>query len=306
MKNLKEKLESRGYVPREGDVLFLLSLLALPGVIRAGRITGPPGVGKTFLAEVFASVWEAKLVYLLLHKDTSFEDLFQTVNPAVVAALAGGVLKEKIEEASPLGAVAQAVILSQQQRVVLLLDEIDKAREHVDALLLDFLQSGRVQLPLGYGGQKEFYARRENLVVIVTDNQVRELSEPLLRRLAVRYEMDYLPRQVEAGIIQKKAMCGGNLAKGIARLLSEIRRLGFSSPSLQEGTNLAAVLVAGRREGFIRNAADVEFYIRSMLFKSEDEIEAFNSRSRQTETGETRPDKTVTDWAGILWGGLKQ
>jgi len=84
----------------------------------------------------------------------------------------------------------EAARLSHKGRVVLLLDEWDKTRPSADAFLLDFLQEGRIRW-----GVKE-KARLENLVVFLTSNGERELSEPLLRRLPVIGMKPHSPTEI--------------------------------------------------------------------------------------------------------------
>jgi MoxR-like ATPase len=77
------------------------------------------------------------------------------------------------------GVLYKAALSSHTQPTLLVLDELDKATEEIDVLLLDFLQNGRLTDPL-FG---EVVANMHNLLVIITSNEQRELNDALYRRL---------------------------------------------------------------------------------------------------------------------------
>jgi MoxR-like ATPase len=280
IKNIEDALRATGYYPRPGDVLFLKVLLQPgSGRIRAGLISGPPGVGKTSLGRALARALRGEEIYFLCHHWVTEEDLFLRVDPARVAALAGGLAEGRPEDAWRPGVLLRAALASQRGPVVLIIDEIDKAPERVDALLLDFLQTGQVVGPFG----ERWAAHPENLVVILTDNGLRPLAEPLLRRV-FRYRMGFLPPEVEADLIRKQTGAPAPLARAVVALMSKIRAEGGSSPSLQEGVGLAAAMaVAG-------SAADVALLIRGFLLKTPEDEEALGG------------EEGIRQAAAALWG----
>jgi MoxR-like ATPase len=218
-------------------------------------------------------------IYFLCHHWVTEEDLFVRVDPARVAALAGGLAEGRPEDAWRPGVLLRAALASHQGPVVLIIDEIDKAPERVDALLLEFLQTGQVVGPFG-----ERWAAHPNLlIVIITENGLRPLAEPLLRRV-FRYRMGFLPPEVEADLIRKETGAPPPLARAIVALMNEIRARGGSSPSLQEGTGLAAAMsVAG-------SAADVALLIRGFLLKTPEDEEALGG------------EEGIREAAAALWG----
>ena len=251
------------YRPRRGDIMALRILTQRQGGgIRALAISGPPGVGKTAFAKAVAEALGAGLFYFLAHHWVSEEDLFVKVDPARVAGLAGGVFSE-MEEAYRPGVLLRATLSSQERPTVLLLDEWDKAPERADALLLDFLQDGAVRGPFG----EEWVARSENLLVILTDNGLRPLSEPLLRRV-YRYRMGFLPPEVEADLIRRQSGVGVGVARTIVRMMTVVREKGVSSPSLQEGVRLAQSLP------LCEGAEDVYHLVLGFLVKEDEDWEA--------------------------------
>ena len=208
------------YRPRKQDLLVSQILRATKDV-RSVIISGPPGVGKTSFTRWFAREVGAVEVYFLAHHWVSEEDLFVKLDPARVAALAGGIGQNLcIDDAYRPGVLLRASLLSQKEKVVLILDEWDKSPDRCDALLLEFLQQGRIVGPFG----EEFQACLENLFVFITTNGMRQLSEPLLRR-CLRYDMSFLPPETEADVIRRKT----GVPITVARLI--VACLLYTSPS---------------------------------------------------------------------------
>lgn len=184
-------------------------------------LEGPPGAGKTSFGEHLSKVLPAELVFGQLHAWSDADELFVGVD--VCAAVAGDATAVRQE-----GLLARAARLSQSGRVVLVLDEVDKTSERCEALLLDFLQSGRVPLRPGCHIQ----AQLERLVVVLTSNGQRELSDALLRRVR---RVDVAPLDVETFISLAAEMSGA--PSGIVRLVA--REAHARGVSVQEAARAA-------------------------------------------------------------------
>ena len=112
----------------------------------------------------------------------------------------------------------------------------------MDALLLDFLQTGRV-----HGLKGEVYqGRLETLFVFLTTNGVRPLSEPLLRR-CFRHRMSYLPANVEVDILRHRTGAPMGAVRLVVRMANTIRANGASAVSLQEMTCLLEDMASATR-----------------------------------------------------------
>jgi len=156
--------------------------------VKAVLLKGKAGVGKTSLAEYFAKQTGSTFLYYLFHEWTTDEELFYSVDIGKVA----------IKDPYPYkaGILTKAIELSITQPVTLCLDEIDKAKERVDTLLLDFLQNCRIIDPDG----NIVYGNSENIYVFLTTNEKREIIDPLQRRVA-KCELDFLPVEVEKNLL---------------------------------------------------------------------------------------------------------
>lgn len=190
-------------------------------------LIGPPGVGKTREALEFADKSGSELVYHLLHQWSDADELFYGVN--VVAAVAGD--HENVKQEGVLSRVAR---LSMSGKVVLCLDEIDKTTEATEALLLDFLQYGRVPVAPGI----QIQANLENIVVFITTNDMRPLTEALMRRCR-RVFMPPLPVSQQEEIISERT----NSPMGLVRVAWKAARWiaeqeGNQNLSVNEGFGL--------------------------------------------------------------------
>ena len=157
-------------------------------------LTGSAGAGKTSLAEYIASQNEAHLDYILCHEWVTSEDFTYSINiPTVAKTFAN------LNGNSPFylkGIVARAIEKSKTDKVVALVDELDKASTRIDALLLDFAQNCRVSDPEG----NLIYGSSDNITHFITSNRQRDLIDPLMRR-GFKVELNPLPAGVEASLL---------------------------------------------------------------------------------------------------------
>ena len=186
MREFKELFDELGYTFQSADILEDVYLFykyynnkANKGV-SAILLEGDPGCGKTFLSEVFSQFLgtETEYIYTQCVEETNSDRLIATYN---VPAIVKGDADKSIAE----GILTRAINLANAgKKVVLTIDELDKAREVLDSYFLDFLQNGKIEtsnneiLSLTENGRK-------NLYVILAKNNERNLLDALLRRCSV-------------------------------------------------------------------------------------------------------------------------
>jgi MoxR-like ATPase len=137
---------------------------------------GESGSGKTHAAIDIASKWDAELLFFACYDGLTKEDFMGEVNtPALLNIL----IKHSVQpDLFKMGIIAAAFTASTHGKIVLLLDELDKANPEVDGFLLSALQEGFIIV----NGQT-IIANPSNIIIVITINDERELMEALYRRL---------------------------------------------------------------------------------------------------------------------------
>ena len=126
------------------------------------------------------------------------------------------------------------------RKVVLLIDEIDKADEEFEAFLLEVLSEFQISVP-----ELGTLAARHRPVVVLTSNRARELSEALKRRCIYLY-LDFPGIDIERQIISLKVPeLDAQLREQVARFVHGLRKLDLRKiPSIAESLDWARALRA--------------------------------------------------------------
>lgn len=227
------------------------------GRVRALRCTGPAGSGKTYLAETAATVLtqatkvDHTYFYFQATRNMAEDEMFFGIMPGEAGQ---GFTRYE-------GVLLEAIKASKQGPVVLVLDEWDKARPQADAMLLDFLQSGRISHPA-----VRVDGTPENLVVFVCTNDERELSEPLQRRCA-SLDLGHPPIEIMEKILVKECPGSGFIPHAL-KVYGQTVQAGLSKPAtaqelvqfitaLEDSDNLTAVIFSAVLNTFVlKTAAD--------------------------------------------------
>ena len=168
-------------------------------------IEGEAGVGKTEVAKCLASIESAELIRLQCYEgldaqhalyDWDYQRQLLAIQMAASAdpeALKKTLYSEDFLIQRPL---LQAI--ASERPVVLLIDEIDRADEEFEALLLEVLSDFQISIP-----ELGTFTARTQPRVLLTSNGVRELSDALRRRCLYHY-LDYPDAQRERDIVKAR------------------------------------------------------------------------------------------------------
>lgn len=181
--------------------------------VQLGRpllMEGEPGVGKTTAAKILAAVLNTELIRLQCYEGlTASEALYdwnyQRQLLAIRLAESGGAAMKEEELYTEAYLVDRPILHSVRHggpvAPVLLIDEIDRADDEFEALLLEFLGESAVTVPeLG-----TFVAERPPIAVL-TSNRSRDLHDALRRRCL--YHWIYYPEPARAAAIVRRTVPG--------------------------------------------------------------------------------------------------
>lgn len=243
---LRERLEAEGHLLDEGTATALhLSLdLGLPLLLE-----GEPGVGKTGAALALARATGSRLLRLQCYEGLGpeqalYEWNYQRQLLAIRLAESSGerltdaglFTEDYLEERPLLAAVRHAG----PEPVVLLIDEVDRADDEFEALLLEFLGERAITIPeLG-----TIHARGP-VVVVLTSNRSRELHDALRRRCLYHW-IEFPDEQQVARILRRRVPeAGVRVADLAAAGVARMRDLDLDKPpGLSEAIDWVRVLVA--------------------------------------------------------------
>jgi len=200
---------------------------------KAIMLRGMAGVGKTQLTYLVSKWLGSEYVYYQCTYGVDEDSLLYKYVPSE---------KARSGIRITLGPVPRALRLSQRKKVVLVLDEFDKTRPSADALLLDVLQNFRVSL---YLDEEETIVtgNSDNLIVFLTSNDMREFSEPLLRRLVV-ITLNPLPTATVYEMLKKQFK--ENIALLLTQIYDDTIKAGLRKPAtIQELQQLGQILENG-------------------------------------------------------------
>lgn len=280
--HLIELLDQKKYVAEESLATALYLLLRLN---RPLLLEGPPGVGKTEVAQVLASLLSTRLIRLQCYEGLD-------VNTAVYEwnyqkQLLGIKLQEQsnwsIEEkehhifsdAYLLRRPLLQAISCDDKPPVLLIDELDRSDEEFEAYLLELLSAFQISIP-----EMGTIQAKQKPYVILTSNRTRELSDALKRRCLYHW-IGYPDLEKEMRIVQKRLPdIQEQLLKQVVTFVQSFRKQKISKvPGISETIDWAESLMALGHKDI--NALSYAQTLGSILKSSED-IEQMKSVGLET------------------------
>ncbi len=263
---LESALTGASYLADRGlaTALYLSLTLEKPLLLE-----GEAGVGKTEAAKAVAAALGAPLIRLQCYEGLDISHAVYEWNYArqllhIRAAQAG-----TVDEAELFGReflIRRPVLeaIESDERVVLLIDEIDRADEEFEAFLLEVLSDFQVTVP-----ELGTIAARQRPYVILTSNRTRELHDALKRRCLYHW-IDHPSVEREIRIVELRVPgVPDRLAQEAARFAAELRSLDLQKPpGLAETIDWVQALTAlGQQELDVEN---VQATLGSLLKYHED------------------------------------
>ena len=289
VETIRERFAAHGYVASDDFATALELMLALGKPL---LVEGPAGVGKTESAKVLAEVLDTRLIRLQCYEGIDAASALYEWN------YAKQLLHVKLTEDSESSVEArEAQIFSepylikrplleaivQERAPVLLIDEIDRGDEALEAILLELLGEFQITIP-----EIGTIRAAQRPAVIVTSNRSRDLSDALRRRCLYAWIGYPTPEQEMAILRSRLPGIDARLAEQIARFMEFLREQPFQKvPGVAESLDWAAALVALHRD-----ALDAQTIERTMgcILKVQEDWELLRAEKPRYEAALPEPD----------------
>jgi MoxR-like ATPase len=205
------RFDAEDYLLDEGTAaaIYLAATLGRPLLLE-----GEPGVGKTTAAKTLSTVLNSPLIRLQCYEGlTAAEALYdwnyqrQLLGIRLAEAKGTGIEEADLYTEAYLvdRPILQCVRYRGPTPPVLLIDEIDRADDEFEALLLEFLGEAAVTIP-----ELGTFAAERPPITVLTSNRSRDLHDALRRRCLYHW-IDY-PEPGRAADIVRRTVAGATTA----------------------------------------------------------------------------------------------
>ena len=281
IRKIQELMEAADYVT---DAPVATSVHLAMQLRKPLLIEGHAGVGKTEIAKVMARVLGTNLIRLQCYEGLDAATALYEWNyqkqllHIKLHETAGHSVKEEEREIFSEEFLLRRPLLqaiTQEQSPVLLVDEIDRGDEELEAFMLEVFSDWQVTIP-EIGTIKATHPP----YVILTSNRTRELSDALRRRCLYLW-IDYPTYDKEIRIIERKVPgINRRLAAELARFMEGLRRMRLNKvPGVAETLDWALAL-AGLHADHLDEALVTETL--GCVLKDADDIRRFRAEAQKT------------------------
>jgi MoxR-like ATPase len=242
--DVRRRFDDQGYLADYGTAtaIYLALQLGLPVLLE-----GEPGVGKTAAGQALAKALGSPLIRLQCYEGLTVNEALYDWNyqRQLLAIRLAEARHEKLDEADLFSLdflqerpILACVRYAGPRPPVLLIDEVDRADNEFEALLLEFLGEGSVTVP-----ELGTFRSRQPPVVVLTSNRTRELHDALRRRCLYHW-LEY-PEPARAVEILRRSVptARGSLIESATQFVGHVRRLEVDKPpGIAEAINWVAAL----------------------------------------------------------------
>ncbi|MBB5789150.1 AAA family ATPase [Jiangella mangrovi] len=243
---VRRRLDAVDYLVDEGTATAMYFAVALGQPL---LLEGEPGVGKTAAAKALSRALDAPLLRLQCYEGlTAGEALYEwNYQRQLLAIRLAEARHERLTDADLFTEefllerpILAAVRATGPVPPVLLIDEIDRADDEFEALLLEFLGEASVTVP-----ELGTYTAARPPVVVLTSNRSRELHDALRRRCLYHW-IDFPAPERAAEILRRTVPAAAEpLIASTSRFIGRVRTLDLDkAPGMAETIDWVAALSA--------------------------------------------------------------